>query len=451
MQSLPVFSGPLPVVSSGLALPTYNFTEGVKVEIRIEGTVTVVSDERAPYVNSPLRVLDARGVMVYGVYNTCYVSAYVSYPTSPGPRSEFGPGGGCTGIYETRNYVDTGLVRGAGTAVRKPKIPEESVPCDTIVCHIYDGSQTVTIRPLEADLDFKATFGGVRRDHHFVPRFSGSVGYHTIIFTDSTLPRGMPLQPLNHSWFYADPTDPGHPYWHKTDINQCPNYSPPLYPSAYCAINIKEAGMMTSRTRVNGVEHTDSVTIYCIETEPLLNSDMVRQQLLALLVSSHANDSDPANRVERRFLILKDTVTPGSAPYLYFFPRDPSASVCNTGPQTLPDIPLPWPNRKVLAHGHDHLSEPNISVQCTDSTGMTYVAKTVDGASTDDWEFTNLVNNPAQNPTYQQIGWLPMSGFIIDKHNVFVMRPGQSAGSEHQTGNKFRWDKGLCAWPKRSV
>ena len=115
-----------------------------------------------------------------------------------------------------------------------------------------------------ADLDFKGTFGGQRSRVLFLPPFVNDtgatlVGYQSVVFTDSTTPRGMPLQPLFHNWIYADPTDPGHPYWHKTDINQCPNYTPPLYPSAYCFINIKESGMMTSRTRVNGLEHTDSV------------------------------------------------------------------------------------------------------------------------------------------------------------------------------------------------
>lgn len=284
MQSLAPFFGDLPVTgSSTLSLPSFGFNEGVKVEIKIEGQVGVVSDYRAPYVNAATLSLDAKGVWVGGVYNRCYVSAHVSYPSSPGPRTDFNPGNGCVIPHAMQNYIDTGVVRGAGTAIRDAKVPEEHMPCDTIVCHTYSGTQSITITPLQADLDYQGTFAGVRSSALFLPKFTLSVGYHQVIFTDSTIPRGMPLQPLQHTWTYADPTDPGHWYWHKTDMNQCPNYTPPLYPSAYCAINIKETGIMTSRARVNGVEHVGSVTAYCADSIALLNNDLVRQGMLAVL------------------------------------------------------------------------------------------------------------------------------------------------------------------------
>lgn len=161
MQSLGPFVGELPVTGgSTLPLPTFSFNEGVKVEIRIEGQVAVESDYQAPYVNAPSLSLDAKGVWVGGVYNRCYVSAHVSYPSSPGPRTDFNPGNGCVIPHAMQNYIDTGIVRGTGTAIRDAKIPEEHVPCDTILCHTYSGSQTVRITPLAADLDFKATYGG---------------------------------------------------------------------------------------------------------------------------------------------------------------------------------------------------------------------------------------------------------------------------------------------------
>ena|SRR5687768_12811480 len=82
----------------------------------------------------------------------------------------------------------------------------------------------------------------------------------------------------------------------------CPNHSPPLYPSAYCYINIKESGMMTSRTRVNGVEHTDSVTIYCSSAEPLLNYDAIRQKMMSVLDSSGYPAAVSVERVDARIL-----------------------------------------------------------------------------------------------------------------------------------------------------
>jgi hypothetical protein len=283
MQALPPFSTTLPVTGPNQAVPTYAFIEGVKVEIKIEGEVQVGSDERAPYVNAPFLSLDAKGIWVGGVYNRCYVSAHVSYPSSPGPRTDFGPGNGCTYPRTMQVYIDTGLVRGDGTAIRDAKIPETSVPCDTIVCHTYDGYQTVTIRPLEADLDFEATYNGIRSQQIFLPRFvndsSGAtlVGYKTVIFTDSTFIRGMPRRNLSHTWSFADPTDPGDPYWHKTE-NTC------YAGLVYCEVNIKETGNMVSLTRVNGIEQTDTVTIYCIDSIGVFNSDKVRQGLIAVMI-----------------------------------------------------------------------------------------------------------------------------------------------------------------------
>jgi hypothetical protein len=75
----------------------------------------------------------------------------------------------------------------------------------------------------------------------------------------------------------------------------------------------------------------------------------------------------------------------------------------------------------------------------------------VDGADQGDWDWTNTVNDTTKNPQYQAKGWLPMPGFIIDKHNLFTMRPGQSLGDESNVGNKFNWDKGRCKWPKRKL
>jgi hypothetical protein len=150
-------------------------------------------------------------------------------------------------------------------------------------------------------------------------------------------------------------------------------------------------------------------------------------------------------------------VKPGAKPFIYFYPTYPDADVC----ATRTDLPVvtAFPDTKVLAHGHSHPSEPNQQVICKDSTGNIIrdtqgnpqSSTTVDGADQGDWVWTNSVNDTTQNPSYQAKGWLPMPGFIFDKHNLFTMRPGQSLGDEHDPGNKFTFDKGRCKWPKRKV
>lgn len=210
LQSLPIFSAPLMVEGSNLPLPTYSFNEGVKVEIKIEGLVTVRSDPRAPYVNKDILDLDGKGIWVGTIYNTCFVAAKISYPSAT-PRSEFGPGNGCTYPRDMKDYIDTGVVRGSGTAIRTFGIPEPSPGvCDTIDCHTYSGSQLITIRPLLAKLDFKGSYGSQQSRVLFLPPFvndSGRtlIGFQPVVFTDSTFPKAMPFQPLFHSWVFADP------------------------------------------------------------------------------------------------------------------------------------------------------------------------------------------------------------------------------------------------------
>jgi hypothetical protein len=457
MQSLPFFSASLDAASGAtLALPTYPFPEGVLVDMTIEGTVAFWSHPLA----SPYRWsgdLDAFGIRLPNDPG-CLATTKIVFSQISGIGNPFPNSTACLIPRTMSNYSVRALVGGTGTATRGPLPSGNTYPCDSIrnagdQCYTATGEQTITVTPLAATLDFQGTYAGVRGHSLFVPPFVNDAGdlvtgYNTIIFTDSTLPRGMPLRNLDHTWIFADPTDPGHWYWHKTE-NTC------YAGNVYCAVNVKETGTMTSRTRVNGVEHQDSVVVYCT-ADTLLNTDSVRQALLALLDSSNAYDSDYQNRTERYFLILQDTVSPGAKPYIYFYSTFPTADVSQTKTE-LPTVTY-FANTKVLAHGHSHPSEPNQSVTCHDSdtgelvvdeNGNPITQKTVDGADKYDWQWTNTVNNPALNPTYAAKGWLPMPGFIIDKHNVFTLRPGQSLGDEHNSGNKFPFGNGRCKWPRR--
>lgn len=214
---------------------------------------------------------------------------------------------------------------------------------------------------------------------------------------------------------------------------------------------------MTSTTRVNGVVQNDSVLIYCAETESLFNNDAIRQQFMNVLDSSNASDPDPENRHERYFLILQDTVAPGAKPYLYIMPRQPGADVCQAGELNMPDIPLPWPNTKILAYGHDHTST-NLVTKCKNADG-TYKTDPLTGnpmelphvnrASTPDWDQFRIINDPVVDSTYQRKGWLPMPSFVIDKVRIYTMRNADSPGDETKSGNLITWGFGRCKWPRR--
>lgn len=90
--------------------------------------------------------------------------------------------------------------------------------------------------------------------------------------------------------------------------------------------------------------------------------------MMNLLDSSDAYNPEPQDRVERLYLILKDTVTPGAKPYLYVMPLQGGADACATDSLNMPDIPLPWPNRKILGYGHTHVAAGFI-LKCKNDDG----------------------------------------------------------------------------------
>lgn len=460
MSALPSFSAYLSAPGgSSIALTTYDFPEGVLVGYSVSGNIRITSSSNASYFHEDTANVDAGGVPVWGVYNgACFAAVRISYSGGP---TNFG-GLSCNPWGTSRVSTGQGVVRGTGTVTRTANIPVYYPgPCSFEVCHTYAGAQTVTITPVAGAQDlfaFLVSQSMTARKGLFVPPFISS--YQRVIFTDSSTPRNLPLRPLSRSWAQADPTLASS-QWGPTIIppwcNGDPNAVPP--PSVSCSVWLYETGTYESRVRVNGVEHTDSVTIYCADTEPLLNNHLVRQQMLAALDSSHADNPDPLQRSERYFLILRDTVTPGAEPYLQIYPHLPTDDVCGAA-AFIPSLAALPANTRILAHGHTHPSEPNITVMCRDSSGAaTIPATTVDGASVFDRAWASRVNDPTGNPL-ANTGWLPMPGFIIDKHNVFVQRPGAAPGAERAAGNIFNWDglppiaAGLslrCRWPKKVV
>lgn len=441
-------------------LPSYSaYPEGVKVTVTVSSRINVWSDPRADYFQ---KTVDAGpgGVWIDGGYQQCDNGVSINFGST-----HFGPPPCLVATnppgqlpYDTSGvWTFTAVLYGNGSATRTPNIPKYAPPsvCDTITCHRYTGSQAIIVAPLAGDLDLQAFYaleGRSARKGLFIHPFTNTDTYahQTVTFTDSTTPRGLPIKALSNTWTMMDPTAPNG-YWNHTQVPApCLGSSPPVA----CAVEIRETGIWDAHARVNGVEHSDDITIYCAESESLLNNDMVRQQMLADLDSSNAASSDYTQRSERYFLVLQDTVATGATPYLKIYPHLPSDDVCFDS--TFIPLPANLPaNTKIVAHGHDHPSEPNISVMCKDSTGASTIpATTVYGADQGDRDWADRVNKFV-NPT--------MPEYIIDKHNVYVLRPGQSLGQEHDPGNQFNWD-GLsktpndttrflrrCGWPKRIV
>jgi hypothetical protein len=436
MLAMLPFSGSLAGVGgSALSLPSFAFTEGVKVAMRIGGTIDLGSDSRAWYVTWS-GALDAAGIFVGGVYNQCSLRASINYPTSPGSRTSFGPAQVCSVPRTMIDYVDTAVVRGDGTANRAPGIGEPSPGvCDTVVCHTYGGSQTITITPLLADLDMRGSYNGQTGRTIFVPAFTHTIGYYQVTFTDSASPRDRPLQPLFRSWRLGDPSDPGDSYWHHTDINNCPNGNPngtpPTYPSSRCDLNVKESGVLTSRTRVNGIEHTDSACVQCATGDPTLDRQAVRTGMLEIADSTHGRATDLNLRREQVLAVLRNRTT-GSITVITALQDSSNRCFSYWSPVT----PADFPDDSLLAYVHTHPTVNNETYPCVNPSDS---ANRRPGPSTTDSATRASVNGRAD---YAAVGWNP-TWYVMSMDGVYTM-DATNSNSSHRS--KAGWDKSLCVW-----
>lgn len=459
MSALGSFTGDINAPGgSFLTLHSYSaYPEGIKATITVSGRIVVWSDTRADYFQKTVNA-GPGGVFVDG-YTQCSVGVMVIFGDvgfGPAPCSVLTNPPGQLPYDTSGAWSVTAVVYGDGSAMRTANIPQYAPPsiCDTITCHTYTGSHSITVAPLAGDLDLQVYYAlesRIARKALFVRPFNNTDTYahQRVSFRDTTSPTDLPLRPLQHTWTMMDPTAPNG-YWNHSQVwPSCLRTSPP--PSLRCDFDVRETGVWASRVRVNGVEHYDELALYCAESEPLLNNDKLRQQLLSALDSSNANDPDFHNRVERYFFVLQDSVTPGAQPYLAFTPRQPTDDVCYATTPSLP-APLLPPNTKVLGFGHEHPSESFVVVKCRDQDGNQTIPRTTAyGASN-----TDIVEQRRFNAVYPNA-----VQFIIDKHNVYIVRPGANLGDEHLTGNEVSWDglmpprddrlRRRCGWPKKTV
>jgi hypothetical protein len=450
-----------------LALPPYAaYPEGIKAVLTVSGKILVVSDpDRSDYFGTDSVNVGPGGIWIDGGYGYCAVGVTIAFG-----GMVYGPPP-CVPYDSSGTWSITAVVTGNGKAGRNPGIPSyHPGPCDAPPdCHTYTGQQTITVVPLVGDLDLQAHYelqNKTVRKALFIHPFINSDTYaHQMVdFTDSTTPRGLPIKPLLNTWTMTDPDAPLG-YWQHT---QATAYCNMTNPNVVCPIDVRETGIFRTTARVNGVEHTDDVTVYCAESEPLLNNDLIRQQLMeALIDSSKVTATDPRDINERTFFIVQDTTNPAAMPQLIIFPKGDSADACN-GTPIMPTPAAVPANMRILAWGHTHPFEASDSnvvnrlTVCRNPAGQLDGFEGLEGGSAEDRATANAYNDPARNSGAASAGWLPMPGFIIDLHNVYILRPGQNSGNELTAGNKFSWDGVYpnpgdsrylrrCGWPKRTI
>ena len=418
MAAMASFSGDLYMPGgSSLTLPSYSgFPEGVKVTITVSGRVYVWSDTRADYFQKTVNA-GPGGVWIDGGYQQCSVGVHITFgnagfgpplcnmPTNP-------PG---LLPYDTSGvWSFTTVVYGNGSATRTPNIPKYAPPsiCDTIKCHDYVGSQSISVVPLPGDLDLQAYYSPEARSARkalFIHPFTNSEpwAYQQIIFTDSTTPRGLPMRPISHTWTIQDPSVPGGAWGHTVLTASCignANNNPPIAPNAYCPTNVKESGTYTSTVRVNGVEHTDEICVQCATYDGLMDVQRVRDSMIVL--NLRANNGQPfSGRVEQVLEIVENRNTHE----IFTIPiTTDHADQCNSA-WHVPAVTEVPDTLNILGFAHVHPGTENGANQiCPD--GQSAGTR---GGSDKDWLAMNTINN---RPDYQAAGWRVPFYIIANDH-----------------------------------
>jgi hypothetical protein len=436
--------------STHAGLGTYPFPEGVLAGVQIAGVIHVWNSSQASCIHMPGNEDDVDyggvnefcGTNAHCVWGATINSRGVSTPAQACPSTPPGP------YYSKRSaWVDTILVGGSGAqalaeAVRGPSSLESNV-CGSGPCHIVSGSQHVTLSPLAGDLDVRGFYSGQAGRTVVVPPFTHTIGYYSIAFRDSATPRAarntaMPFQAISWAWHKADPAAVADPFWHSTDIAQCPTRLTAPLTSNTCNLDVKESGVLTSVTRVNGVSHTDSVCVQCSVTDPqgaipdsILNLQVVRTAMMQLADSTNGHDPNPNLRREQVAVVIRDNSTGQVTVYTQL---QDSSKQCLSWWR--PITPAELSNTEiVLAYIHTHPIVAGERIRCD----ATHSTNRNPAPSDSDIVARNNVNSRAD---YIAAGWAP-DWYVVSMDGVFKMDATNSRRSQNSVAE---WYHGLCAW-----
>jgi hypothetical protein len=259
VQPLASVSKSLPVTPlSKVILASYPFFEGVLVEGRIQGTVTIFSDAQASCVQANNVAVDYLGVWIYCNGGQCAWSAGIKAAQGTTPSLL-----ACSGRPNNPRYTsnlewrDTILVGGIGgndtvRAVRGGGSLDGTY-CGANLCHQPPtGANTVTLTPLAAMINLTTPNNSQILPKTILIPTNGS----SVLFQVSSIPisfRGITVPAKALSWQWT----PASSYRAQSTV-PCP---PPAVDrnGITCGAWIVERGSMVVTARVNGVVQIDSV------------------------------------------------------------------------------------------------------------------------------------------------------------------------------------------------
>ena len=249
----------------------------------------------------------------------------------------------------------------------------------------------------------------------------------------------MPFQAISWAWRKTDPNATPDPWWHSTDLGLCPTrIGGPPYTSNTCVADVKETGVLTGVTRVNGVVHTDSVCVQCTWYESgsgstpdsILNSQAVRQAMMEMADSTHGSDA-LSNRKEQVGMVFRDNIT---GQITVITQVQDSSNRCKSWWR--PITPTQAPGTTLLAIIHTH---PTVAGEGYSCPNPSEEAPKIPGPSKTDWDTRANVNGRAD---FAAANWNP-DWYVMHMDRVYKMYPNDRGKSKRSLGT---WNAGLCAW-----
>jgi hypothetical protein len=210
------------------------YYDPIIVEVGVSGSVSMTSDPNTavqPYNGA----MDGSGIMVFGVWNACYVNVTFTWSI----QGTIGPGPCLSPPSQLGMWADTVLVSGEGTVKRGPGVPQYTADCNYSPCHSYSGSQTAWVSPLPAQLLLKAPGTKVVQ--------GSTVSFTAYVSPTKIKGYTVPLHVLSWQWIPGN----GATVACQTPVNPC-------------TVTVQEAGTMIVDGLANGTEYTAawSVTLF---------------------------------------------------------------------------------------------------------------------------------------------------------------------------------------------
>jgi len=329
----------------GTTVAMHNYSDVVYAEVRVEDTIHLKTEPPNPPNPGPVNNTNGP-VYAYGSFvsgGNCGLYVTISYPAI-GLSKRAAP---CD---QHHRWVDTVLVKGAGSAIRGPSITELPGSCITEPCHSQWGSQAVIISAIPVKLVVTTDSGRFIRKNQPV-KFTVSANPNNM--TPTIGGGGTPRRVTGWHWQRADTSV------HTSDTTKIGLYCSSMTATT-CQLPIQESGFMIVDAVVNGTAQTEKVPIVivpCPTKDSLIDNPVHRLGMTVSLDSGNANSPNKDIRKERQVIFFDSA----GVTVLRLSPSDTRSSPCwnYDSPSSMPGTVT------VMEHSHPFSIGDSLPAICT--------------------------------------------------------------------------------------